>query len=70
MLSHTAPYINVCVGLMSSEAGWSCVFLIEHRFCGGPLDRKSSDPGDRIGVGLSRTLRDAIVQRGAREADR
>jgi hypothetical protein len=27
------------------------MFLIEHRFCSGPLDGKSSDPGDFIGVG-------------------
>jgi hypothetical protein len=26
------------------------MFLVEHRFCSGPLDGKSSDPGDRIGV--------------------
>jgi hypothetical protein len=51
LLSHAAPYINVCVGLVSSEAGWSCVFLVKHRFCGGPFDGKSSDPGDRIGFG-------------------
>ena len=27
------------------------MLLIEHRFRSGPLDGKSSDPGDRIGVG-------------------
>jgi hypothetical protein len=25
------------------------MFLVKHRFCGGPFDGKSSDPGDRIG---------------------
>jgi hypothetical protein len=27
------------------------MFLVEHRFCSGALDGKSSDPGDCIGVG-------------------
>lgn len=51
VLSHTTPCINVCISLVSSEAGWNYMSFIEHRFCSGPFDGESSDPGDRIGVG-------------------
>jgi hypothetical protein len=51
VLSYVTLRINVRVGSVSSEASWSYMFFIEHRFCSGPLDRKSSDLGDRIGVG-------------------
>jgi hypothetical protein len=32
------------------------MFLVENRFCSGPLDGKSSDPGDRIGVGAVESI--------------
>jgi hypothetical protein len=28
------------VGLVPVKTGWSCMFLIKHRFCSGPLDGK------------------------------
>ncbi|KAK2589868.1 hypothetical protein QQS21_012451 [Conoideocrella luteorostrata] len=51
MLSHAAPSINVRISLVSSETSWSYMLLNEHRFCSGPLDGESSDPGDRIRFG-------------------
>jgi hypothetical protein len=51
VLAHTTPSINVRVSLVSCETDQSCMFLIEHGFCSGALNGKSSDPGDRIGVG-------------------
>ena len=49
---HATPRINVRVGLVPSEADWSYMLLVEHGFCSGPLNGKSGDPGDRIGVGV------------------
>lgn len=43
--------MNFRVLLMSSEVDWISIFLVEHCFGRGPLDRKRSDTGDRIGVG-------------------
>ena len=66
MLSYMTLYINVLVGLVSSEASRRRMFFVEHRFRGGPLDGKGGDQRDRIKVGAVETVAGCYIQESAR----